>query len=55
MPIRTIVSLLFPLVVGLSSCTQDVNSQLIEAARNDQTESIQALRALKWMRRTRRV
>ena len=43
MPIRTIVNLLFPLVVGLSSCTQDVNSQLIEAARNDQTESIQAL------------
>ena len=42
-PARMIIAMLAALLVPLSSCVQDTDLELIEAARNGQTEEVQAL------------
>ncbi len=43
MPTKTLVGLACTLLLSLASCTQDLNSQFMEAVENGETESIQAL------------
>ncbi|MDA2938760.1 ankyrin repeat domain-containing protein, partial [Acidobacteria bacterium AH-259-A15] len=43
MPTRMIIAMMLALLNPIPACARDVNSELIEAARNGQTEKIQAL------------
>ena len=43
MPARMIIAMLVALLMPLSSCVQDVNSELIEAAKDGQTDKVREL------------
>ena len=43
MPARMITAMLAALLISIPAIAQDVNSQLIEAAKNGETEKVRAL------------
>ena len=43
MPARMIIAMLVVLLISIPACTQDVNSELIEAAQNGETEKVREL------------
>jgi len=42
MPNKSIIALWLALLIPILACTQEVNSQLIEAAKNGETEKVRA-------------